>query len=222
MIIDHRRQVLKPHWLRSTRTLTRSPLPEGGHTGPDAPSPRATSMKRPGDPPVTVLIHRAAHQKPARVGMTLPPAASAGTTLRGRGTSNVLGYRYATSLASSHTGYSPTKSCSSAGLLALWRRADPSIPIPLRRWSAATAPDGDSPAFPLVRAWVEPPAGIEPATPSLPSMRGWFTSPCTTSPTHATEQVKGAAEGCAVGWGEVACGAVSGKSLARTPSWYLC
>jgi hypothetical protein len=42
------------------------------------------------------------------------------------------------------------------------------IPIPLRRWSAATAPDGDSSAFPLVRGCVEPPAGIEPATPSLP------------------------------------------------------
>ena len=28
--------------------------------------------------------------------------------------------------------------------------------------------DGDSPAFPLVRTLLEPPAGIEPATPSLP------------------------------------------------------
>ena len=56
----------------------------------------------------------------------------------------------------------------SAGLLAVWRRADPSHPI--ARWmsSPATAPDGDSPAFPLVRAYMEPPAGIEPATPSLP------------------------------------------------------
>jgi hypothetical protein len=41
-------------------------------------------------------------------------------------------------------------------------------PIPLRMGLAITAPDGDSPAFPLVRACVEPPAGIEPATPSLP------------------------------------------------------
>jgi hypothetical protein len=39
------------------------------------------------------------------------------------------------------------------------------IPIPLWMWSATTAPFGDSPAFPL---GVEPPAGIEPATPSLP------------------------------------------------------
>jgi hypothetical protein len=33
----------------------------------------------------------------ARVGMTLPPAASAGYDAHGRGTSNVLSYRYATS-----------------------------------------------------------------------------------------------------------------------------
>jgi hypothetical protein len=37
--------------------------------------------------------------------------------------------------------------------------------------------DGNSPAFPLVRAYVEPPAGIEPATHPLPSMRGRFTTP---------------------------------------------
>ena len=56
--------------------------------------------------------------------------------------------------------------------------------------------------------------GFEPLTPCMPLMRGWFTTPCTTSPTYATEQVKGAAEGCVVG-GEVACGVVSGKFLAR-------
>jgi hypothetical protein len=32
--------------------------------------------------------------------------------------------------------------------------------------------DGDSPAFPLVRALLEPPAGMEPATPSLPWIGG--------------------------------------------------
>jgi hypothetical protein len=32
--------------------------------------------------------------------------------------------------------------------------------------------EGRSPAFPLVIGLVEPPAGIEPAAPSLPSMRG--------------------------------------------------
>jgi hypothetical protein len=37
-------------------------------------------------------------------------------------------------------------------------------------------------AGPGLACWfgVEPPAGIEPATPSLPSMRGWFTTPCLT------------------------------------------
>jgi len=56
----------------------------------------------------------------------------------------------------------------------------------------------------------------------MPLMCGEFTSPCTASPTHATEQVKGAAEGRAVGRREVACGAVSGKSLARVPSKLCC
>jgi hypothetical protein len=43
-------------------------------------------------------------------------------------------------------------------------------------------------ALQQARGWTRPdlwflcgaPAGIEPATPSLPSMRGWFTTPCTT------------------------------------------
>jgi len=53
----------------------------------------------------------------------------------------------------------------------------------------------------------------------MPLMLGWFTSPCTTSPTHATEQVNGAAEGWFMGRREVACSAVSGKPLARTHAW---
>ena len=48
---------------------------------------------------------------------------------------------------------------------------------------------------PGLLVWVEPPAGIEPATPSLPSMRGWFTTPRNTSRDHTTTQVKGAVEG---------------------------
>jgi hypothetical protein len=36
---------------------------------------------------------------------------------------------------------------------------------------------------------VEPPAGIEPATPSLPSMRRWFTTLCSTPRRHTTAQV---------------------------------
>jgi hypothetical protein len=58
--------------------------------------------------------------------------------------------------------------------------------------------------------------GFEPLTPCMPLMRGRFTSPCSASPTHATEQVKGAAVGWVVGRREVACSAVSGKFLART------
>jgi len=58
--------------------------------------------------------------------------------------------------------------------------------------------------------------GFEPLTPCMPLMCGWFTSQRTTSPTHATEQVKGAAESWVVRRREVACSAVSGKSLARS------
>jgi hypothetical protein len=38
------------------------------------------------------------------------------------------------------------------------------------------APDGDSPTFALVNRGMEPPAGIEPATPSLPWIGGQ--APC--------------------------------------------
>ena len=69
---------------------------------------------------------------------------------------------------------------------------------------------------------VERLAGIEPATPSLPSMRGWFTLPCSTSRSHTTAQVGGAAEGWVVGWREAARSAISGKSLARAVRGRLC
>jgi hypothetical protein len=71
------------------------------------------------------------------------------------------------------------------------------------------------PAFSLVRACVEPPAGIEPATPSVPSMRGWFTTPCSTSRAHASAQVGGPATPLLVRRGEAERGVVPGKSLAR-------
>ena len=70
-------------------------------------------------------------------------------------------------------------------------------------------------AFPLVSLGVEPPAGIEPATPSLPSMRGWFTTPCVTPRPRTTTQVRGALEGGVVGRGELRVAQLSGKSLAR-------
>jgi hypothetical protein len=69
---------------------------------------------------------------------------------------------------------------------------------------------------PELRFLVEPPAGIEPATPPLPSMRRWFTTPCSTSRPHTVTQVSDAAEGRGVRRGEVARSAVSGKSLARS------
>jgi hypothetical protein len=62
---------------------------------------------------------------------------------------------------------------------------------------------------------VEPPAGIEPATPSLPSMRRWFTTPPNTSRPRTTAHVRSAVEGCVVGRGEVTCGVDSGKFLAE-------
>jgi hypothetical protein len=105
--------------------------------------------------------------------------------------------------------------CCSAGLLALPRRADPSHPIPLRMRSATTALDGDSPAFPLVRACVEPPAGIEPATPSLPSMVGPFGGQRGTSLRSTEPQVAGRIEDREMGCCEAVCGAAAGKSLAR-------
>lgn len=50
---------------------------------------------------------------------------------------------------------------------------------------------------------------------SLPSMLGWFTTPCSTSRPHTTALVRVAVEDCVVGPGEGACSTVSGKSLAR-------
>jgi hypothetical protein len=107
--------------------------------------------------------------------------------------------------------------CCSAGLLALPRRADPSHPIPLRMRSATTALDGDSPAFPLVRACVEPPAGIEPATPSLPSMVGPFGGQRGTSLRSIELQVAGLIDDREMGCCEAVRGAAAGKSLARSP-----
>ena len=58
--------------------------------------------------------------------------------------------------------------------------------------------------------------GFDPLTPCMPLMCGWFTSQRATSPSHATEQVRGAVEDRVVRRREAACSAVSGKSLART------
>jgi hypothetical protein len=47
---------------------------------------------------------------------------------------------------------------------------------------------------PELLVWGGAPAGIEPATPSLPSMRRGFTTPCGTSRPHTTAQGEGATE----------------------------
>jgi hypothetical protein len=57
---------------------------------------------------------------------------------------------------------------------------------------------------------------IEPAIPSLPSMRRGFTTPRSTTRGHTTALVRGAVKGWVMGRNEVACSAVSAKSLART------
>jgi len=87
-----------------------------GHTARTLRTHGRPSMKRPGHPPCHGLgPNRAADQKPSPVGMTLPPAASAVTTLMSREARDMLSYRYATSPASSHTGYSTTKGTAQQG-----------------------------------------------------------------------------------------------------------
>ena len=68
----------------------------------------------------------------------------------------MLSYRYATRPDSSHTGYLETNVAAQQGY---WRSGGSltfRIPIPLRMWSATAAPNGDLPAFPLVRVYVGP------------------------------------------------------------------
>ena len=69
---------------------------------------------------------------------------------------------------------------------------------------------------------VEPPAGIEPATPSLPLMLGWFTTLCSISRPHTAALVRDAVQGVVVGRGEVTCSTVSGKFLARRAGRAVC
>src|SRR5258706_14345080 len=63
---------------------------------------------------------------------------------------------------------------------------------------------------------------LKAAIPSLPSMRGRFTLPCSTLRVHTSAQVSGTLESGAMGRREVTCSAVPGKSLARAlggPLW---
>jgi hypothetical protein len=84
------------------------------------------------------------------------------------------------------------------------------------RWSHHTLVWHPSLLGDPAQAAVDIPAGIEPATPSLPSMRGGFMPPCTTPYAHTTAQVRAAAKDRGVVRREVACSSGSGKSLAGT------
>jgi hypothetical protein len=64
---------------------------------------------------------------------------------------------------------------------------------------------------------VEPPAGIEPATPSLPSMVGPFGGQRGTSLRSIELQVAGLIDDREMGCCEAVYGAAAGKSLARSP-----
>src|SRR5512132_2329267 len=86
------------------------------------------------------------------------------------------------------------------------RSASPGQPGPLTR---------NRSAFALVIGLVEPPAGIEPATPSLPSMVGLFGGQRGTSLRSIELQVAGLLDDREMGCCEAECGAAAGKSLAR-------
>ena len=202
---------------RAKRAMRRGrSTPPRGHAGrpPDAPR---LSMKRPGDPPVTALI-QPSRRPEATPGRHDPSACrERRDDTHGRRTSNVLSCRHATSPGSGHTGYSTTNVTAQQGY---WRSdGAPTlrIPIPKRMGSATTAPDGDAAAFPLVRACVEPPAGIEPATPSLPWIVGPFGGQRGTSLRSTELQVTGLINGREMGCCEAVRGAAAGKSLARSP-----
>jgi hypothetical protein len=61
--------------------------------------------------------------------------------------------------------------------------------------------------------------GLEPLTPCMPSMLGWFIAPCGTSCPAQSQRSARAVEGGGVGDSAVMCGAVSGKFPAMTEIW---
>jgi hypothetical protein len=189
------------------------PSPEGVYS----PGRSETVHEATSDPSVTASLQPSGHQRP-RPGRHDPSACRE----RGYGTHKPRGQGCAQLPLCDQPSIEPCwilhdqRSCS-AGLLALGRRADPSHPIPIRMWSAPMAPDGVSPAFPLVSLLVEPPAGIEPATPSLPSMVGPFGRQRGTSLRSIELQVAGRIDEREMGCCEAVCGAAAGKSLARSP-----
>jgi len=81
-------------------------------------------------------------------------------------------------IPSSHRPAVPRPFCSATGI----------------RPSPACNRPGTRPGL-VCRFGVGLPAGIEPAIPSLPSMRGWFTPPHSTLRSHTTVQLRGVANG---------------------------
>ena len=216
MVINPRRQVKRPHWLRSTRALTRSPHPEGAYSA-DAPNPRATVHKATKRSPCHGLDppERATRSPPGSAWPFRLPG-SADTTLTGQGIGNVLSYRYAPSPESSHARYSMTKALVSRAIGAQ-RRADPSHPIPLRMWPAARARDGDSLAFLLVRAVRSPRrnrTGDPILTIDVPVVHNTLRHRACPHDRAGERRINGSV----VGRDEVACSTVSGKFLARPRS----
>jgi hypothetical protein len=96
-------------------------------------------MKRPGDPPVTALIQPSGHQTP-RPGRHDPCTPRAGTGLMGRGTSNVLSYRYATGPIRAVPDPPRPMSLLSRAVGALTASGPLRDPIPLRMWPATNGP----------------------------------------------------------------------------------
>ena len=92
----------------------------------------------------------------------------------------------------------------------------------VRRWHAGrnvSTPTQQAECWtrPVLLVCVEPPAGIEPATPSLPSMVGPFGGQCGTSLRSIELQVAGLIDDREMGCCEAVCGTAAGKSLARSP-----
>jgi hypothetical protein len=92
--------------------------------------------------------------------------------LMGRGTSNVLSYRYATGPIRAVPDPPRPMLLLSSAVGALTASGPFGSHSATDVAGATTAPDGDPPTFALVSLGVEPPAGIEPATPSLPWIGG--------------------------------------------------
>ena len=83
--------------------------------------------------------------------------------------------------------------------------------------SQPTRNTDNRPAFPLVKAYVEPPAGIEPATPSLPSMVGPFGGQRDTSLRSIELQVAGRIDDREMGCCEAVCGTAAGQITGTQP-----